>query len=338
MMNRKISVGIITYNQEKTIRQTLESVLCQKGDFDLELVVGEDHSLDATRSICEEYASKYPMHTDNTTISFVLLDDQPNLGIMRNFARVMKACTGDYIGICAGDDYWCDDYKLQKQLDYLQEHPEFGVCSTNGYRYFVRRKEMVDGIAPLQPYSDGDVRRFYFNPNYRGGVYAMPLSLLIRRDVLDRVPFDEFIERGFPVEDYPMQAIMAQATRWGHITDKTVVYRVYDSSETFIDIDHPRYMTLFRGLMNVWKYLEEKFPGESGYSEINAREFVFYKEYLQMLHQWRYHDIKSLLNDYSDLNTRKYMQAKRMASNLCFFAAFHFYKELIRIRDLKQRT
>ena len=109
-MNRIISVGIITYNQEKTIRQTLESVLCQKGDFDLELVVGEDHSLDATRSICEEYASKYPMHTDNTTISFVLLDDQPNLGIMRNFARVMKACTGDYIGICAGDDYWCDDY------------------------------------------------------------------------------------------------------------------------------------------------------------------------------------------------------------------------------------
>ena len=51
----KISVGVITYNQESTIRQTLDSILMQRGDFDLEIVIGEDCSTDNTRTICEEY-------------------------------------------------------------------------------------------------------------------------------------------------------------------------------------------------------------------------------------------------------------------------------------------
>ena len=56
----KISVGVITYNQQTTIRQTLDSILMQKGDFDLELVIGEDCSTDNTRAICEEYKKAYP--------------------------------------------------------------------------------------------------------------------------------------------------------------------------------------------------------------------------------------------------------------------------------------
>lgn len=341
----KISVGVITYNQEKTIRQTLESILSQVGDFDLEVVVGEDHSPDSTRAVCEAMSDECEVMSESSHLSpltsyrkVILLDDEPNMGIMRNFARVMKACTGDYIGICAGDDYWCDAHKLEKQLHYMQAHPEFGVCSTDGYRYLVRRDKMIEGIAPFAPFADGDVRKYYFNPNYSGGVYSMPLSLLIHRDILDKVPFDEFVERGFPVEDYPMQAIMAQETRWGHLPDKTVVYRVYDSSETFIGFDHPRYMQVFRGLMQVWKYLEEKYPGQSGYDEMHAQEFVFYKEYLQMLHQWRYRDIRRLVADNANLTTPKYWQAKKMASNPILFVAFHYYKEFVKYKELRKRT
>ena len=148
----RLSVGIITYNQQDTIAQTLDSILCQKGDFELEVVIGEDCSTDNTWAICKEYAERYPEQV-------VLLENTHNLGIMANFARVMKACTGEYVGICAGDDYWCDEYKLQKQLDYLTAHPDCGVCTTGGYRYLVRRDEMVPGIAPLQPIEDGDVSK-----------------------------------------------------------------------------------------------------------------------------------------------------------------------------------
>ena len=152
----KISVAIITYNQQDTIGQTLDSILCQKGDFDLEVVVGEDCSKDNTPAICCEYAERYPGKV-------VLLQEGHNLGIMRNFANTINHCTGDLIGICAGDDYWCDEYKLQKQLDYLTAHPDCGVCTTGGYRYLVRRDEMVPGIAPLNPIADGDVSKHYFS-------------------------------------------------------------------------------------------------------------------------------------------------------------------------------
>ena len=179
----KISVAVITYNQQDTIRQTLDSILCQKGDFDLEVVVGEDCSKDNTPAICREYAERFPGKV-------VLLQEGHNLGIMRNFANTINHCTGDLIGICAGDDYWCDEYKLQKQLDYLTAHPECGVCTTGGYRYLVRRDEMVPGIAPLQPIEDGDVSKHYFSESYPGGVYAMPLSMVFKRELLQHIDFE----------------------------------------------------------------------------------------------------------------------------------------------------
>ena len=151
----KISVVVITYNQESTIRQTLDSILAQKGDFDLELIIGEDCSTDSTRSICE----KYIVHRTPYTIR--LLPNVRNLGIMANFARVMQACTGDYVGICAGDDYWCDEYKLQKQLDYFHSHPDVGVVSTSGYKLLVKSNTLIPNtIAPFDPIEDGDIKKF----------------------------------------------------------------------------------------------------------------------------------------------------------------------------------
>ena len=88
--------------------EDIDSILCQKGDFQLEVVVGEDCSTDNTGAICQEYAARYPEQV-------VLLDNKQNMGIMRNFANTIKHCTGDMIAICAGDDYWCDEKKLQKQ-------------------------------------------------------------------------------------------------------------------------------------------------------------------------------------------------------------------------------
>ena len=249
----KISVGVITYYQESTIRQTLDSILMQQGDFDLELIIGEDCSMDNTYAICQEYVSKSQMNNYKSQI--VLLPNQKNLGIMANFARVMKACTGDFVGICAGDDYWCDDHKLQKQLDYFNAHSDVGVVSTAGYKLLVKTNQFVpNAVAPIHSIPDGNIKPFYFSSNYKGGVYAMPLTLLIKRELLDYIDFDEFIRRGFPVEDYPMQAILSQHAKWGHIPDLCVVYRVYRESATFISFDHPKYLSYHQGLMNIRRY------------------------------------------------------------------------------------
>ena len=327
----KISVAVITYNQQDTIRQTLDSILCQKGDFELEVVVGEDCSKDSTYVICREYAERYPEQV-------ILLENTHNLGIMVNYARVMKACTGDLIGICAGDDYWCDELKLQKQMTYLQSNPDCGVCTTGGYRYLVRRDQMVPGIAPLTPIADGDVSKHYFSESYPGGVYAMPLSMLFKRELLQYVDFDVFIERGFPVEDYPMQAIMAMHTKWGHIDDLTVVYRVYSESATFISYEHPKYMQYHRGLMEIRRYLRDKYALQLfNYSEEYILEYLFYREYLLYLHNGDFRNAKQLV-DNCNLKTPKVNKARKMTANRLVFILFRWYKLRSLKNDLKQRT
>lgn len=327
----KISVAVITYNQQDIIAQTLDRILCQQGDFELEVVIGEDCSTDNTWAICQEYAERYPEQV-------VLLENTHNLGIMANFARVMKACTGEYVGICAGDDYWCDEQKLQKQLDYFVAHPECGVSTTGGYRYLVRRDEMVPGIAPFQPIEDGDVSKYYFSEAYSGGVYAMPLSMVFKRELLDNIDFDVFIERGFPVEDYPMQAIMAMHTKWGHIDDLTVVYRVYSESATFISYDHPKFMQYHRGLMEIRRYLRDKFALQLyNYSEDYIQEYLFYREYLLYLHQGDYRKAKQLMND-CNIRTSKVNKTRKMTANRVVFALFRWYKMKSLQNDLKQRT
>ena len=327
----KVSVAVITYNQQDTIVQTLDSILCQKGDFELEVVVGEDCSTDNTWAICQEYAERYPERV-------VLLENTHNLGIMANFARVMKACTGEYVGICAGDDYWCDEQKLQKQLDYFVAHPECGVCTTGGYRYLVRRNQLAEGVAPWRPIADGDVRSFYFSSDYMGGVYAQPLTMLFCRELLQYIDFDAFITHEFSVEDYPMQAIFAQHTLWGHVPDKMVVYRMYSESTTFISYDHPRYLQYHRGLMEIRRYLREKYALQLfNYSEEYIQDYLFYREYLLYLYQGDFYHAKQLV-DKCNLNTPKVNKARKMTANRVVFMLFRMYKLKSLKNNLNQRT
>lgn len=330
----KVSVAVITYNQQDTIAQTLDSILCQKGDFSLEIVIGEDCSPDGTLAICQDYANRYPD-------IIRLLSDAHNLGIMANSARVFHACTGDFVNIIAGDDYWCDDHKLQKQLDYFKSHPECGMVSTAGYKLLVRENRLFpNAVAPIHPIEDGDVKPFYFSSDYNGGVYAMPLSILIKKEILDKVDFDEFVRRGFPVEDFPMQAVMSQYAKWGYIPDLTVVYRVYQGSASFVPVDHPKYLWYHKGLMSVRRYLNEMFPQDACFTEEMMQEYVFYKEFLLYLHKRQLNDARNLVAKYADVipDSAKLKQARKMTASKLRFEAFALYKAMIYKRELRKST
>ena len=116
-----VSVCMITYNHERYIRQAIEGVLKQKTTFSVELVISEDCGTDNTRKICLEYKEKYPN-------LIKLLLPANNLGVIQNFSQTLQACTGKYIAICEGDDYWTDKNKLQKQVDFLEQNPDFSIC------------------------------------------------------------------------------------------------------------------------------------------------------------------------------------------------------------------
>lgn len=324
----KISVGVITYNQEGTIRQTLDSILMQKGDFDLEVVIGEDCGPDGTYAICADYAARYPDVVK-------LLPNTKNLGIMANFARVMRACTGDYIGILAGDDYWCDEHKLEKQLNFMQANPQYGVCCTSGYRLMVETGRMVDGIEPLHPIEGGDVSQFY--KEHLSGLYAQPLSLLIRSDLLQYVDFDEFIRLKFPIEDFPMQSVLAHHTLFGHLPDKTSVYRISTKSTTFTSYESAKYLDFYRGLVDIRRYLHGLFPEDVPFTEQWATEFIQHKEFLKYAWFSQYKQAKALAME-MDATSAMGRKFKKIASNRLFFYGFVAYKHMIRYRDYKERT
>jgi glycosyltransferase involved in cell wall biosynthesis len=117
----KLSICCITFNHAKFIAQTFDSFLLQKTSFDFEIVVSDDCSRDATLSIINTYVEKYPD-------KIKLLANTENIGMMRNFIQAMTACSGKYIALCEGDDYWTDPFKLQKQLDFLEENEDYTIC------------------------------------------------------------------------------------------------------------------------------------------------------------------------------------------------------------------
>ncbi len=113
-----VSVVTSAYNLEKYIAKAIESVLNQKVNFKLELVIGEDFSTDNTKVILLSYQEKYP------DMIRVLLTEK-NLGITPNCIRIHNVCKGKYIALLDGDDYWTDNNKLQKQIDFLENNVEY---------------------------------------------------------------------------------------------------------------------------------------------------------------------------------------------------------------------
>ena len=118
-----VSVTIVTYKHENYIRQCLDSVFMQKTNFNFEVIVGEDASPDNTREILLEYKEKYGDQ-------LVLVLHDKNVGLSENGKSLWPKIRGRYVAVVEGDDFWTDEYKLQKQFDILENNPQYSaVCS-----------------------------------------------------------------------------------------------------------------------------------------------------------------------------------------------------------------
>ncbi|NND90810.1 MAG: glycosyltransferase [Granulosicoccus sp.] len=122
----KLSVSLITFQEEAYIAQALDSVLAQETDFDFEIVVGDDASTDGTRDILNAYRHRYPDKVK-------LLLPESNYGDfgLSNVRATLDNCRGQYIALLDGDDYWTEKTKLQQQVDFLDGNPE---CSFSAHR------------------------------------------------------------------------------------------------------------------------------------------------------------------------------------------------------------
>lgn len=116
----KVSICVLTYNQEKYIRQCLQSILDQKTNFEFEIIVGDDCSIDKTKEIIKEIAEEHP-----NIIRPIL--HNINIGATKNYISIHSAAIGEYVAHCDGDDYWYPG-KLQYQADLLDAMPDISQC------------------------------------------------------------------------------------------------------------------------------------------------------------------------------------------------------------------
>ena len=127
-MENMISVVVVTYNQASTIGRTLDAILMQQCHVPFEIVIGEDCSTDGTRTVCQTYADQHPD-------IIRLFCNERNKGIVDNYFDCLLACRGKYIADCAGDDFWTDPQKLEKEVRIMEEHPEVTMVITNWQYY-----------------------------------------------------------------------------------------------------------------------------------------------------------------------------------------------------------
>ena len=268
-----IGVCIVTYNQEKYIAQAIESVLSQADcGHEVVIYIGEDNSTDKTSAICDEYVSRSLVHSFNPSFAIKVIHNPNNLGLVgntMNLLDIMRKDGCDYIAMLDGDDYWCDDHKLQKQMAYFDSHPEYGLVHT-----------CVDSLYPNGIHVDtrttaqeGDVSYTIFN--YRIG----NCSVVFKTKLLNLIDFEEFQHQGFMSCDFIMYVIFSCYTQFGFIPDHTAVWRRgHDSVSNTNDME--KQIRYVQNDIAMWRYAAKLFPTRWHANEQEVNDYLHYRSFV----------------------------------------------------------
>ncbi len=168
---------MITYNHRPYIEPAVKCVLDQKTDYSVELVIGEDCSTDGTREVVFDLQRRFPGHIRVVTT-------ENNVGAHKNLLRTERACRGDYVAYCEGDDLWHDPGKLSKQVSFLKSHPDYSMVHSNCHRYFVAENHLERNSLTVS--KDLDDSKSY-EDMLLGRRLMMTVTVMVQRDKLVRV-------------------------------------------------------------------------------------------------------------------------------------------------------
>lgn len=314
-----VTICCITYKHEEYIRDALDGFLMQKTNFKYKVFVGEDCGPDGTADIVREYAEKYP----DIIIPFLR---EENMGAQANLIDLCNRANSPYIAFCEGDDYWVDEYKLQKQYDYMQANPDLRASFSK-----------VEISAPedwfLRSWFKADKQgRLIFpdcEPTYKPtktGLYgdddcvwvfpAQTASVFYRWNYDLNIP--DWYYTGI-VGDHPIFLMQIGEGVAGMLQDVTAIYRrsdvgVYMSGnmdEHFMKtrIDHIRWMS---GMLKWYRQTQYHYPKLALENRLKKESYNFLKTAVRL------HDDEAIINYFAE-----YPDISRM----CLMAYLSFYND-----------
>ena len=256
----KVAIWMVTYNHEKYIVDAIDSVINQKTNFKFKLFIGEDYSSDNTRNICIEYKIKYPEHIE-------LHLNKNNIGSNANGINMYQVCFNsgsEYIALLEGDDYWTDPYKLQKQVDFLEENPDVAVTYHDSKKINLNNEVIAETEVGVEN------RKDFTNTELQKGAWLSTRTMCFRNSLTIPKQVEKVLNG-----DTFLTALMGEIGHGKYMSDiKPAVYRIHDdgiwSSVSYLKKTTNKYKT--------FEQLHEYFAdnGKTEIAEFYKKKFLIY--------------------------------------------------------------
>ena len=181
-----VSIKCLAYNHEKYIEKALDSFLMQKTNFPFEIVVHDDASTDNTTNIIRQYENMFP----NIVKPIYETENQYSKGCEAMEQMIDTYMKGKYVAYCEGDDYWTDEYKLQKQFDAMEKHPDLDMCAHAVRKINAKSGQILGIISPESKNTVIPTEKVIAG----GGGFVGTNSLFYKKDALDVIlPFRQIL-------------------------------------------------------------------------------------------------------------------------------------------------
>lgn len=249
-----VSVIVDVFNHAKYLRQNFDSILSQKVNFNVEILVHDDCSNDGSQEIIREYEKKYPQiikpiyQVKNQYSQNIEIDAE------YNYPRI----AGDFVAMCEGDDYWCDDCKLYKQVSYLRKHKNISAYIARTIRLNLRdNKKGYYGLA-----KDCFSKKYTLKDLIKGKDFSIS-SLLARKEYFEK-PFPDFVNIFVGFTDIQLGYYLCLNHKIYYDSHPMSVYRQYSSptsfTSSFSKLDEDSKLKTYENRIKVLELLLEVVP------------------------------------------------------------------------------
>lgn len=258
-----VSVLMPTYNHEKFIAEAIESALAQKTDFDFEILVHDDCSTDGTLKIAESYAQKFPE-------KIRLFTEKQNQGLLKSYKKLIESSRGKYLAILESDDFWTDKNKLQKQVDFLEANPDYGLCAADKIDVDENGNQIHTGMIFNKDIRDKT--RWYEELLGNNGIAGACTVVFRKSDFEKHCDIDDWIENAFKTFDHPAWLSISFNTKCKYINENLAAYRILGSSVSN-NLNAKKNMDFNLSIAKIEKYIISKF-GMGGGTELQYNQKI----------------------------------------------------------------